>query len=138
MKLQVINGVNLNLLGVREPNIYGNKSLQDINAEILQFCNSKGVEVEFFQSNVEGEICEKIQTAACDGIILNAGAYSHYSIAIRDAIVASGKKVVEVHISNVFAREEFRHSSVIAPVCVGMITGFKEKSYLLAVESFLI
>lgn len=138
MKLQVINGVNLNLLGEREPGFYGNKTLSDINAEIAAFCKSRGVEVEFYQSNIEGEICEKIQTAKCDGIILNAGAYSHYSIAIRDAITASRKKVVEVHISNVFAREEFRHTSVIAPVCAGLITGFKEKSYLLAVESFLV
>ncbi len=138
MKLQVINGVNLNLLGEREPSVYGNKTLSDINAEIAAFCKSRGAEVEFFQSNIEGEICEKIQSAKCDGIILNAGAYSHYSVAIRDAITASRKKVVEVHISNVFAREEFRHTSVIAPVCVGLITGFKEKSYLLAVESFLV
>ena len=138
MKLQVINGVNLNLLGEREPGVYGNKSLSDINAEIAAFCKSRGVEVDFYQSNIEGEICEKIQSAKCDGIILNAGAYSHYSIAIRDAITASRKKVVEVHISNVFAREEFRHTSVIAPVGAGLITGFKEKSYLLAVESFLV
>lgn len=138
MKLQVINGVNLNLLGEREPGVYGNKTLSDINAEISAFCKSRGVEVDFYQSNIEGEICEKIQSAKCDGIILNAGAYSHYSIAIRDAITASRKKVVEVHISNVFAREEFRHTSVIAPVCAGLITGFKEKSYLLAVESFLV
>ncbi len=138
MKLQVINGVNLNLLGEREPGVYGNKTLSDINAEIAAFCKSRGVEVDFYQSNIEGEICEKIQSAKCDGIILNAGAYSHYSIAIRDAITASRKKVVEVHISNVFAREEFRHTSVIAPVCAGLITGFKEKSYLLAVESFLV
>lgn len=138
MKLQVINGVNLNLLGEREPGVYGNKTLSDINAEIAAFCKSRGVEVDFYQSNIEGEICEKIQSAKCDGIILNAGAYSHYSIAIRDAITASRKKVVEVHISNVFAREEFRHTSVIAPVCAGLIIGFKEKSYLLAVESFLV
>ena len=138
MKLQVINGVNLNLLGEREPGVYGNKTLSDINSEIAAFCKSRGVEVDFYQSNIEGEICEKIQSAKCDGIILNAGAYSHYSIAIRDAITASRKKVVEVHISNVFAREEFRHTSVIAPVCAGLITGFKEKSYLLAVESFLV
>ena len=138
MKRQVINGVNLNLLGEREPSVYGNKTLSDINAEISAFCKSRGVEVDFYQSNIEGEICEKIQSAKCDGIILNAGAYSHYSIAIRDAITASRKKVVEVHISNVFAREEFRHTSVIAPVCAGLITGFKEKSYLLAVESFLV
>ncbi len=138
MKLQVINGVNLNLLGEREPGVYGNKTLSDINAEIAAFCKSRGVEVDFYQSNIEGEICEKIQSAKCDGIILNAGAYSHYSIAIRDAITASRKKVVEVHISNVFSREEFRHTSVIAPVCAGLITGFKEKSYLLAVESFLV
>lgn len=137
MKLHVINGVNLNMLGAREPDVYGTLTLDEINAEIAAFCAEKGVEVRFFQSNIEGEICEAIQKSDADGIILNAGAYTHYSIAIRDAITASKKRVVEVHISNVFAREQFRKESVIAPVCVGVISGFKQKSYLLAAESFL-
>ena len=90
----------------------------------------------FYQTNIEGEICERIQQSDADGIVLNAGAYTHYSIAIRDAITASNKKVVEVHISNIFAREEFRSKSVIAPVCAGTICGFGINSYLLAIKSF--
>ena len=138
MKIEVINGVNLNLLGSREKDIYGEKTLEQINSEISQLCKQKGVDVTFFQSNIEGEICERIQQSTADGIVLNAGAYSHYSIAIRDAISGAKKRVVEVHISNLFAREEFRQKSVIAPVCVGTLCGFGYKGYLLAIESFLI
>ena len=138
MKIEVINGVNLNLLGSREKDIYGEKTLEQINSEISQFCKQKGIDVTFFQSNIEGEICERIQQSTADGIVLNAGAYSHYSIAIRDAISGAKKRVVEVHISNLFAREEFRQKSVIAPVCVGTLCGFGYKGYLLAIESFLI
>lgn len=138
MKIEVINGVNLNLLGSREKDIYGEKTLEQINSEIAQLCKQKGIEVTFFQSNIEGEICERIQQSTADGIVLNAGAYSHYSIAIRDAISGAKKRVVEVHISNLFAREEFRQKSVIAPVCVGTLCGFGYKGYLLAIESFLI
>lgn len=138
MKIEVINGVNLNLLGSREKDIYGEKTLEQINSEIAQLCKQKGIEVAFFQSNIEGEICERIQQSTADGIVLNAGAYSHYSIAIRDAISSAKKRVVEVHISNLFAREEFRQKSVIAPVCVGTLCGFGYKGYLLAIESFLI
>ena len=138
MKIEVINGVNLNLLGSREQDIYGEKTLEQINSEIAQLCKQKGIEVTFFQSNIEGEICERIQQSTADGIVLNAGAYSHYSIAIRDAISGAKKRVVEVHISNLFAREEFRQKSVIAPVCVGTLCGFGYKGYLLAIESFLI
>ena len=138
MKIEVINGVNLNLLGPREKDIYGEKTLEQINNEIAQYCKQKGIEVTFFQSNIEGEICERIQKSNADGIVLNAGAYSHYSIAIRDAISGAKKRVVEVHISNLFAREEFRQKSVIAPVCVGTLCGFGYKGYLLAIESFLI
>ena len=138
MKIEVINGVNLNLLGTREKDIYGEKTLEQINNEIAQYCKQKGIEVTFFQSNIEGEICERIQKSNADGIVLNAGAYSHYSIAIRDAISGAKKRVVEVHISNLFAREEFRQKSVIAPVCVGTLCGFGYKGYLLAIESFLI
>ena len=138
MKIEVINGVNLNLLGSREQDIYGEKTLEQINSEIAQLCKQKGIEVTFFQSNIEGEICERIQQSTADGIVLNTGAYSHYSIAIRDAISGAKKRVVEVHISNLFAREEFRQKSVIAPVCVGTLCGFGYKGYLLAIESFLI
>lgn len=138
MKIEVINGVNLNLLGTREKSIYGEKTLEQINNEIAQYCKQKNIEVTFFQSNIEGEICERIQKSDADGIVLNAGAYSHYSIAIRDAISGAKKKVVEVHISNLFAREEFRQKSVIAPVCVGTLCGFGYKGYILAIESFLI
>lgn len=138
MKIEVINGVNLNLLGTREKQIYGEKTLEQINSEIADYCQKKGVEVTFFQSNIEGEICERIQQSNADAIVLNAGAYSHYSIAIRDAISGAQKKVVEVHISNLFSREEFRQKSVIAPVCVGTLCGFGHKGYMLAIESFLI
>lgn len=138
MKIEVINGVNLNLLGTREKQIYGEKTLEQINSEIADYCQKRGVEVTFFQSNIEGEICERIQQSNADAIVLNAGAYSHYSIAIRDAISGAQKKVVEVHISNLFSREEFRQKSVIAPVCVGTLCGFGYKGYMLAIESFLI
>lgn len=138
MKICVINGVNLNMLGTREPEVYGNQTLEQINCEIASYCQSRGVEVEFFQSNVEGEICEFLHRTDADGVVLNAGAYTHYSIAIRDAISASKKEVVEVHLSNLFAREEFRQKSVIAPVCKGTCCGFGKKGYLIAIESFLI
>ena len=114
------------------------KTLEQINSEIADYCQKRGVEVTFFQSNIEGEICERIQQSNADAIVLNAGAYSHYSIAIRDAISGAQKKVVEVHISNLFSREEFRQKSVIAPVCVGTLCGFGYKGYMLAIESFLI
>ncbi len=136
MKIEVINGVNLNMLGSREKNFYGEKTLEQINSQIAEFCKTKNIEVGFYQSNIEGEICQRIQQCEADAIVLNAGAYTHYSIAIRDAITASNKKVCEVHISNIFAREEFRAKSVIAPVCVGTICGFGINSYLLAIESF--
>lgn len=138
MKITIINGVNLNMLGTREPEIYGNDTLDKINAKIREHFKDKNIQFDFYQSNIEGELCEKIQQTDADAIILNAGAYSHYSIALRDAIVASKKTTVEVHLSNVFARENFRHESVIAPVCKGMICGFKENGYILAVESLLL
>lgn len=139
IKIACVNGVNLNMLGMRETSIYGEKSLNEINAEIKEFCDKAGVEVEFYQSNVEGELCEYIQKTNADGVVLNAGAYTHYSIALRDAISSRKDiKVVEVHISNVFAREEFRQKSMIAPVCAGSVIGFGEKGYLIAVQSFLI
>jgi 3-dehydroquinate dehydratase-2 len=138
MKIEVINGVNLNMLGMREKQVYGEKTLAEINQIITDYCKGKGVEVCFYQSNIEGEICEEIQNSTADAIVLNAGAYTHYSIAIRDAISGASKRVVEVHISNLFAREEFRQKSMIAPVCEGTVCGFGYKGYLVAIESLLI
>lgn len=134
MKFLFINGVNLNMTGYREPAIYGSETLEEINEQIKAHFPSD--ECEFFQSNIEGEICSAIHSAACDGIILNAGAYSHYSYAIRDAVASVKIPVVEVHMSNVCAREEFRRTSVIAPACRGFIVGFGKNSYILAAESF--
>ena len=134
MKLLFINGVNLNLTGVREKGVYGAQTLDEINKDIT--AHFKNDECEFFQSNIEGEICTKIQTAHCDGIVLNAGAFTHYSYAIRDAIAAVNTPVVEVHMLNVHAREEFRHKSVLSEVCKGVILGFVKISYILAGESF--
>lgn len=124
------------MTGVRERGVYGSQTLDEINEEIA--AHFKGAECEFFQSNIEGEICTKLHTAACDGIILNAGAFTHYSYAIRDAIASISIPVVEVHMSNVFRREEFRRKSVISEVCAGTIAGFGKISYILAGESFLL
>lgn len=137
MKLLFINGVNLNMTGVREKDVYGTQTLDEINAEIAAYF--KGDECEFFQSNLEGEICTRLQRAdneGFDGVILNAGAFTHYSYAIRDAIASIKTSVVEVHMSNVHAREEFRNTSVISEVCRGTICGFGKNSYILAAESF--
>ncbi len=135
MKILVLNGPNLNLLGVREPGVYGNDSLETINKELSVYAESNGIELDFAQSNHEGEIIDKLH--ACmgvyDGVVLNAGAYTHYSIAIRDAISAIKLPVIEVHLSNVHSREEFRKNSVIAPVCRGSIAGFGKDSYLLGI-----
>ena len=138
MRIWIINGPNLNLLGQREAGIYGKQTLADINQRIASAAELDGVTCDFFQSNVEGELVTFIQQAkAVDGVILNAGAYTHYSIAIRDAIAAISTPVVEVHLSNVFAREDFRQTSVIAPVCVGSISGFGADSYLLALAALV-
>lgn len=138
MKLLILNGVNLNMTGKREPGVYGTQTLEDINAEIAAFCKARGAQCEFFQSNLEGEICTKIQSTDADGIVLNAGAFTHYSYAIRDAIASVRTPVVEVHMSNVHAREEFRKTSVLSPVCRGTVFGFGKNSYILAAESFLL
>lgn len=134
MKLLFINGVNINMTGKRQKEVYGAQTLNEINAEIA--AHFKDDECEFYQSNIEGEICTKLHTADCDGIILNAGAFTHYSYAIRDAITSIDIPVIEVHMSNVHAREEFRRTSVISAVCKGTITGFGKNSYILAGESF--
>ncbi|MBR2143452.1 type II 3-dehydroquinate dehydratase [Anaerovibrio sp.] len=131
-KILVLHGPNLNLLGMREPEIYGRETLDDINEMLEKQAAAQGVEVEFLQSNHEGVLVDAIQQAPRNGvafIILNAAAFTHYSIAIRDAIAAIEVPVIEVHISNVHTREEFRHHSVIAPVVMGQILGFGIDSY---------
>jgi 3-dehydroquinate dehydratase-2 len=137
MKLLIINGPNLNLLGTRETSVYGDQTFE----EYFKTLQSKFTKIElvYFQSNVEGELINKLHETgfSFDGIILNAGGYTHTSVALRDAIAAIKTPVIEVHISNVFAREDFRHSSLIAPKCKGSISGFGMDSYRLAVESFL-
>ena len=140
MKFLVLNGVNLNLTGKREKNVYGGESLEDINRELETFVEGRGHSVDFVQSNFEGEIVTQIQRAegVYDGVVLNAGAFTHYSYAIRDAIAAVSVPVVEVHMSNVQAREEFRRTSVLTAVCRGEILGFGKNSYRLALESFLL
>lgn len=137
MKLLFINGVNLSLLGRREKDVYGTQTLDEMNKEIK--AHFKDDECVFYQSEHEGDICLIIHSAEVeefDGIILNAGAYTHYSYAIRDAIASVNVPVVEVHMSNVHAREEFRHKSVLSEVCKGVILGFGKNSYILAGESF--
>jgi 3-dehydroquinate dehydratase-2 len=135
----VVNGPNLNMLGKREVDIYGDKNLEDINAEVKKEADNLGVAVEFFQSNIEGELVTFIQGCRdrVKGIILNAGAYTHYSIALRDAVSAAQVPVVEVHMSNIYRRESFRHLSVIAPVCIGQISGFGSRSYILALRALM-
>lgn len=137
MNILVINGPNLNLLGEREPGIYGNDTLASINEELCAEGKRLGHEISFFQSNSEGGIIDKIHSARTefDGIILNAGAYTHYSYAIHDAIAAIKIPVIEVHLSNVASRDEFRKTSVIAPVCKGTIAGFGKYSYFLAIHA---
>ena len=137
MNLIIINGPNLNLLGEREPDVYGKVTLDEINTKMSALAKELQLELEFFQSNHEGEIVEKIGQSrnSSKALIINPAAYTHTSIAIRDAIAASGLPAVEVHLSNVYGREEFRHKSLIAPVCKGQIAGFGMNSYLLAVRA---
>ena len=136
MTIQIINGPNLNLLGVREPSVYGSTSFDDFLPR-LRAC-FPDVQIDYFQSNIEGELIDKLQAVGfqCDGIVLNAGAYTHTSIALADCIRAISAPVVEVHISNVHQREVFRHQSMIAAACRGVICGFGLDSYRLAIESF--
>ena len=137
MKFLVINGVNLNLTGLREKSVYGTQTLDEINAKIAEYCKKHGDEVSFYQSNIEGELVNKLHQAflekTCDAIILNAGAFTHYSYAIRDAIASIDIPVAEVHISNVHAREAFRDHSVLSSVCKGVVCGFGVGSYLAAI-----
>ena len=135
MKIQIINGPNLNLLGTREPGVYGSITFTEFLEHIR--ISFPDIEIDYFQSNVEGEIINKIQETGFnyDGIILNAGGYTHTSVAIRDSIKAVKTPVIEVHISNIHAREEFRHQSMISAVCMGVIAGFGLNSYKLAIKA---
>lgn len=137
MKLQIINGPNLNLLGKREPETYGNQSFEEY-FEKLQ-ARFPETELHYFQSNIEGELINKLHNVGFifDGIILNAGAYTHTSVAIHDAIAAIKTPVIEVHISNVYAREEFRHKSLITSKCIGLITGFGMDGYAMAIQHLI-
>lgn len=137
-KIIIINGPNLNLLGKREPDIYGDLSFEEFFTEVKDVY-SDDIQLSYFQSNIEGELIDKIQEVGFmyHGIILNAGGYTHTSVALRDAVAAVKTPVVEVHISNPYAREEFRHQSLISGVCKGMIAGFGMESYVLALDSFL-
>ncbi len=137
MKILVIHGPNLNLLGKREPDIYGTFTLDDVNRRLTALAAELGVEVSFFQSNHEGELVQKIQDAmgVHQAIVINPGAYTHTSVALRDAIASTGIPTIEAHISNIYKREEFRKHSYISGVAVGQITGFGPESYLLALRA---
>jgi 3-dehydroquinate dehydratase-2 len=139
IKILVIHGPNLNLLGRREKNIYGKRTLPEINDLIEEWATQEDVEIKIFQSNREGSIVDAIDEAAdwADGIAINPAAYTHTSVAIRDAIAAVGVPTVEVHLSNIFAREEFRHTSLIAPVAMGQISGFGADSYILGLKALV-
>ena len=138
MKVMVINGPNLNMVGVREKGIYGTRSFEDICDYIKDEANKRNIEVELYQSNIEGDIINQIHKCYYedfDGIIINPGAYTHYSYAIHDAIKSVNINTVEVHLSNIHAREEFRHKSVTAPACIGQICGFGEIGYILVMDA---
>ena len=139
MKILVINGVNMNMLGFRETEKYGTMTLKDLEKDLYAFSFELGIDLETYQSNIEGEIVEKIHSAkdGIDGIIINAGAYTHTSIAIRDAISAVNIPTIEVHMTNIYKREEFRHHSYLEPVCIGQISGFGANSYKLGLKAVI-
>lgn len=137
MKILVINGPNMQLLGKREPEVYGNESLVDVQEMVAKFADTMGMETEFFQSNHEGDIVDKIGNSGDEiaGIIINPAAYTHTSVAIHDAIKGIAKPTIEVHLSNIHTREGFRHNSLTVPACVGQICGFGTQGYKLAIEA---
>ena len=139
MKILLINGANLNMLGSREPKKYGSTTLKDIESAVIQRGNELGVQVDVWQSNHEGDIVDKIQSAkgVYDGILINAGGYTHTSVVIRDAIASVQIPTVEIHMTNIHAREEFRHTSLLSGVCIAQVVGFKELSYTLAIEGLV-
>ena len=139
MKILLINGANLNMLGSREPEKYGSTTLKDIESGVIQRGDELGVQVDVWQSNHEGDIVDKIQSAkgVYDGILINAGGYTHTSVVIRDAIASVQIPTVEIHMTNIHAREEFRHTSLISGVCIAQVVGFKELSYTLALEGLV-
>ena len=139
MQILIVNGHNLNMLGTREPEKYGSKTLTQINDELKKFANQNGVDVEFFQSNVEGEIVSAIQGAKgnFDAIIINPAAYTHTSVAIRDALLAVNLPTIEVHLSNVYSREDFRQTTYTAGVCLGQIAGMGDYGYKLAILALI-
>lgn len=139
MKILLINGANLNLLGSREPNKYGSTTLKDIESAVIKRGEDLGAQVDTWQSNHEGDIVDKIQAAkgVYDGILINAGGYTHTSVVIRDAIASVQIPTVEIHMTNIHAREEFRHTSLISGVCIAQVVGFKELSYTLALEGLV-
>lgn len=138
-KVLLINGANLNMLGIREPDKYGGKTLAEIESEVIARGKELNTEVHSYQSNIEGEIVEKIQQARgiYDGILINAGGYTHTSVVIRDAIAAVNIPTIEIHMTNIHAREDFRHTSLLSGVCKGIVAGFGDKSYILALEGLL-
>ncbi|MCP5468298.1 MAG: type II 3-dehydroquinate dehydratase [Deltaproteobacteria bacterium] len=139
MKILILHGPNLNLLGTREPEIYGAQTLEAINQDLSQLARELEVQVDCFQSNSEGELVDKIQQAKSEyqGVVINAAAYTHSSIALRDALIATGLPAVEVHLSNIYQREEFRHHSYLASVVVGQISGFGPQSYHLGLRAIV-
>ena len=136
-KVLVIHGPNLNLLGKRETDIYGEDTIETINSEMGEFAKNESIEIEFYQSNHEGDIVDKIGSTDASGILINPAAYTHTSVAICDALSAKTIPSVEVHLSNIYAREEFRHKSLVAPVVTGQVTGFGKESYILGLKALL-
>lgn len=141
VKLLILNGPNLNRIGKREPEIYGHETLEDVERKLTNIAEQQHVNLDFFQSNTEGALIDRIHEAADDGtegIVFNPGAFTHYSIALRDAVASIDIPVIEVHISNIHSREAFRQTSVIAPVCIGQLSGFGTDGYSLAIQAFLL